>query len=148
MPFPPPPALALINTGYPIFAATFFASFTSVIGSEVPGTSGTSNFATAALAASLLPINSMAFAEGPMKISPALSHASAKSSFSDKNPYPGCMASAPACFAAAIILSIRRYDSALAGGPMQMAVNSNCADAHFSGAAHHSQRNFSAVCNQ
>ena len=42
IPFPPPPALALISIGYPISAATFFASGISEIASSVPGTKGMS----------------------------------------------------------------------------------------------------------
>jgi hypothetical protein len=66
--------------------ANFLASPTSVMGSAVPGTKGTLNLAAACLAASLLPMTSMAWGGGPMKVSPAFSTSWANSSFSDRNP--------------------------------------------------------------
>ncbi len=67
IPFPPPPALAFIKIGYPISLATCFALSRFIIGSAVPGTSGTLNFATAAFAASLLPMVAIDEGEGPIK---------------------------------------------------------------------------------
>ncbi len=37
----------------------------------------------------LMPISLIAVDGGPIKITPSLSHRSANSTFSDKNPYPG-----------------------------------------------------------
>ena len=89
MPFPPPPAEALIKIGKPIDSAVFFASAMSVIASSVPGTKGVLYFDTASLAASLLPMTSMASADGPIKVMPASSTWFANSAFSLKKPKPG-----------------------------------------------------------
>ncbi len=86
MPLPPPPAAALIRIGKPIVFATFIASCSPFTAPSVPGTSGTPNFFTASLAASLSPITFMACDEGPMKVTPACSSASAKSPFSLRKP--------------------------------------------------------------
>jgi hypothetical protein len=42
IPFPPPPAVALMRIGYPIFRATGMISSRSRIGWSYPGTTGTS----------------------------------------------------------------------------------------------------------
>ena len=86
MPFPPPPALALIKTGKPTFFATSNAASVSVIASLIPGTSGTPYFSTACLLAILLPIISMASAVGPIKTIPFSANFRANTEFSDKNP--------------------------------------------------------------
>ena len=44
------------------------------------------------------PIVRIAAAGGPTKMMPAAAQASAKRSFSDRNPYPGCIAAAPAAW--------------------------------------------------
>ena len=48
---------------------------------------------------------------GPTHVRPAASTARAKSAFSARNPYPGWIASAPACFAARMCSSDARYDA-------------------------------------
>jgi len=50
----------------------------------------------------------MADAGGPTNVSPAASTADANAAFSDRNPYPGWIASAPATFAASRMRSMRR----------------------------------------
>ena len=55
-------------------------------GREMPGTVGTPRADTAALAAILSPIVSIAAAGGPMKIRPASSSARANAAFSERNP--------------------------------------------------------------
>jgi hypothetical protein len=59
-------------------------------------------------AAVLDPMASMAPGDGPTKVSPAAAQARANPAFSDRNPYPGCTASAPVAAAAAISASPRR----------------------------------------
>ena len=54
--------------------------------SSVPGTIGMLYFFTAAFAANLLPINSIASGEGPIKVMPASVIFLVASAFSDKNP--------------------------------------------------------------
>ncbi|MGZ5065325.1 MAG: hypothetical protein ACXWBW_07015 [Usitatibacter sp.] len=61
-----------------------------------------------ALARSFRPIFSMASGVGPMNTRPAASTARAKSSFSERNPYPGWIACAPHAFATSTIVSPRR----------------------------------------
>ena len=53
-------------------------------------------------------IASIAAGGGPIHTSPASTTARAKSAFSDRKPYPGCTASAPAACAARTIRSPRR----------------------------------------
>jgi hypothetical protein len=60
--------------------------------------------------ASSVPIASMAPAEGPTKAKPCASHADAKFEFSDKNPYPGCIAVAPALIAACTLLGVKQSE--------------------------------------
>src|SRR4051812_36201478 len=74
-----------------------------------------------AFARSLSPIFSMASGVGPMNTRPAASTSRAKDAFSERNPYPGWIASAPQAFATSMILSPRRYDSAGGGAPMRYA---------------------------
>jgi hypothetical protein len=69
-------------------------------------------------ARALSPIASIADAGGPTNTIPAAAQARANSAFSDKNPYPGWIASAPLRFAAASNASIFKYDSATGAGPM------------------------------
>ncbi len=58
MPFPPPPAVALIMTGYPTFSAA--ASPSSTVGRiSVPGVIGTLAAETVLRAVALSPIRSM-----------------------------------------------------------------------------------------
>ena len=59
-------------------------------------------------AAALFPIASIHSGEGPIKTRLLSAHARAKSEFSAKNPYPGCIACAPVLIAAAIIDDITK----------------------------------------
>ena len=120
MPLPPPPSLALIITGNPIFFAQIYAS-SSVLSSGEPGATGMPAFCAAARAAILSPIRRICADVGPIKVIPCLSTISAKSAFSDKKPYPGCMASAPVITAAEIIAGLFKYDSEAFCGPIQTA---------------------------
>ena len=95
MPFPPPPAAALIRRGYPIF----FAS----LGFDVIGRVGTSALIARSFAFNLSPITEITFAEGPIQIIFSFLTFLAKEAFSDRNPYPGWIACAPVFFAASII---------------------------------------------
>jgi hypothetical protein len=58
-------------------------------------------------------MTSIASGDGPIQVSPAAVTASAKAARSDKNPYPGCTASAPALKAAATMAWTFRYVSAV-----------------------------------
>ena len=86
MPLPPPPAAALMITGYPIASAMRAASSASAMASVVPGAIGTPASSMMARAAVLSPIARMASGGGPMKTMPARAQASAKSAFSERNP--------------------------------------------------------------
>ena len=89
MPLPPPPPAAFSITGKPIFAAKVFASSTFAKGAVVPGTTGTPAFIMFARAVVFSPIASIALAGGPMKVTPAFSHARTNFAFSERKPYPG-----------------------------------------------------------
>ncbi len=91
MPRPPPPAAAFTSTGRS-------AAVTSRRGSSP----------ISSLARVLEAIASIASGGGPIHTSPASSTWRAKSGFSERNPYPGCTASAPAARAASTIRSPRR----------------------------------------
>ena len=89
IPLPPPPATALMRSGYPMRAAA--RSITDSAspgpnGSSVPGTTGTPAAIAARRAAVLLPISAIASGVGPMNVSPASRHAAGKASFSARNP--------------------------------------------------------------
>ncbi|CAM5646649.1 hypothetical protein SANTM175S_00451 [Streptomyces antimycoticus] len=107
IPRPPPPATALTNTGKPSSSAARTSSSTSVDGSEEPST-GTPAARAAATARALFPVSSRICALGPTNVIPASSHARARSGFSDRKPYPGYTASAPALRAARTISSTER----------------------------------------
>ena len=66
---------------------------------------GTLAFSIVSLALALSPIFLIVSDFGPMNVMLQDSHCSAKSAFSDKNPYPGCMASTSAISAALKIRS-------------------------------------------
>ena len=93
MPFPPPPADGLTSSGYP----TRSAAAASI--DDEPGITGTPAALTCSLARILSPMTSSALTPGPTNTMPAASHARARSAFSERNPYPGWIASAP-CAAA------------------------------------------------
>jgi hypothetical protein len=87
---PPPPADALSITGSPILRALSSAASADgkprPVGPLSPGTTGTSAAIILARARVLSPIASIALPGGPMKITPAASHARAKSAFSERKP--------------------------------------------------------------
>ncbi len=93
MPRPPPPADALISTGN--------WSVVTDSGSSSSST-GTPAAAMIFLASIFEPIAATAATGGPIHVRPASSTAAANSALSERNPYPGWMASAPAARAAAI----------------------------------------------
>ena len=68
IPLPPPPAVALIITGYPIFSATFLASFRSFRIPSDPGMVGPPAFLMVALAEALSPILSIWSPVAPMNL--------------------------------------------------------------------------------
>src|SRR5215471_11830987 len=86
-----------------------------------PGTQETPASTAKRLDAILSPIASIASGLGPMNTIPAAAQALAKSARSDRNPKPGCTASAPAAWQAAMIFSATRYDWAAGDGPMATA---------------------------
>ena len=103
-PRPPPPCAALIATGRPCSFANATISSGVSTGSVVPATSGAPTFAAIFRAETLSPSNLIALGGGPIQIKPAAITRSAKSAFSERNPYPGWTASAPDFFAISIIL--------------------------------------------
>ena len=108
IPLPPPPAEAFTITGYPISAAAANASSVSETAPLVPGTHDTPDPSAKALDSILSPITLMACTSGPINARPAFCTASTNSAFSDKNPYPGWIASAPVSSATSMSLSIRK----------------------------------------
>ena len=86
MPFPPPPAAALIMTGKPRRSADALASSGSSIGSAEPGTVGTPAACMFLRAVVFTPMASIDAGRGPMKVSRAASTARANSAFSERNP--------------------------------------------------------------
>ena len=89
IPLPPPPATAFTTRGYPMRAASATMTESGASAgndSSVPGTTGTPAAMAACRAAVLLPILVMASGDGPTNVSPASTHACAKSSFSARNP--------------------------------------------------------------
>ena len=66
MPRPPPPATALMMTGYPMSLATLSACSSPVTGPSLPGSIGTPAFFIAFLARALSPSSLMTLGSGPM----------------------------------------------------------------------------------
>ena len=89
IPLPPPPAVALIITGYPIFFANFLASFKDSIIPSDPGIVGTPASFIVDIAEALSPIRSIISAEAPINLILCSSQILENREFSDKNPYPG-----------------------------------------------------------
>ena len=121
IPLPPPPAVAFKMTGYFISAAIFNPSSTLVSNPSEPGMVGTPAFFIVSFALLLSPIPSICSGVAPMNFILFLAQIALNFEFSDKNPYPGCMASELVISAAAIMLGIFRYESLLGGGPIQTA---------------------------
>ena len=100
IPRPPPPAAALTSNGKPIRSASAMIASrpsgrSTATGSRVPGTASTPTDRAISRARSLSPSASMTADGGPTKTSPASSTARANAARSDRNPYPGWIASAP-----------------------------------------------------
>ena len=72
----------------------------------------------ACLALTLSPMRRIVSARGPMNANPERSTCSAKSAFSERNPYPGWIASASVTSAAEMIAGMLRYECEEAAGPM------------------------------
>ncbi len=121
MPRPPPPAAALMITGYPIFAATSTASSSVSTAPSDPGKIGTPAAFAARLHATLSPSIAIASGDGPMNSIRQSRQTCAKSARSARNPYPGWIASTLATSAAEMIRDTLRYDSFDGPGPMQIA---------------------------
>ncbi len=89
IPFPPPPADALINMGNPISDAILAPCFSSEISPRNPGTIDTPASSAIFFDDILSPIESIAELGGPIKMKLFFSTSLAKSEFSERNPYPG-----------------------------------------------------------
>ncbi len=83
---PPPPAAALIITGYPIRPASATAAPTSATGSLLPAATGTPACSIRFLALILSPICSIADGGGPTQVIPASITRAANSALSARNP--------------------------------------------------------------
>ena len=94
---PPPPADALTRIGKPIFLASATR--------EDFGRVGTPSFSQKFLELILSPIKTMVSEFGPIHLIPASFTFFENSAFSDKKPYPGCIASTFKAFAFDIIVS-------------------------------------------
>ena len=102
MPRPPPPAEALTNNGNPIAPADRVSSSSATPPATTTlGKTGTPAADTVSLARTLWPMTRIDSGVGPTQTRPARAHASGSSGFSERNPYPGWMASAPASPASA-----------------------------------------------
>ena len=86
IPFPPPPATALIISGYPTVVATEEISFRVLTIKSEPGIHGTPTDDTIFFACALLPIIFIECDFGPTKIKSFFSQAIAKSAFSERKP--------------------------------------------------------------
>ena len=86
MPFPPPPAAALIRSGYPISSPRRTTSAAEATGSVVPGMIGTPASCIRVRAAVFEPMSAIASGGGPIHTSPAASTAAANSAFSARKP--------------------------------------------------------------
>ncbi len=102
MPHPPPPLLAFISKGKPIFSASAPACSTfSTL--SLPGITGMPAARMVRRAMSLSPMRASTPDGGPMKTILHSSHRAANFAFSERNPYPGWMAPAPVASAAEMI---------------------------------------------
>jgi hypothetical protein len=81
--------------GRPCCCANASTSAASATGRSLPATIGAPTRRATSRAETLSPSARMAEGGGPIHVRPAASTASAKAAFSDRNPYPGCTASAP-----------------------------------------------------
>src|SRR5690554_4381605 len=90
-----------------------------------PGMVGTPAAAMVALAVALSPILLIMSGVAPINLMLYSSQILENSAFSDKNPYPGWIASALVISAAAMMRGIFRYESLLGAGPIQTASSAN-----------------------
>jgi hypothetical protein len=84
------------------------SALSSGSGPSEPGTQGTPAAFMARMASTLSPIRRITSGVGPMNTKPDFSTRSAKSAFSERNPYPGWMAWASVTSAAAMIAGMLR----------------------------------------
>ena len=89
IPRPPPPSDALIITGKPLVSTKSCTSCKLSTGPSVPGITGIAAAIACSRAFTLSPNMSSCSDFGPMKTIPSSSQRRAKSTFSDKKPYPG-----------------------------------------------------------
>ena len=75
-----------MSTGYPMESARALACSAVSTAPSEPGTTGTPALRISFRAAALLPMARITSPEGPMKVMPAASQASAKSAFSLRKP--------------------------------------------------------------
>jgi hypothetical protein len=115
MPRPPPPATAFTIIAPPGPSALINTrASSSVVGPDVPSSTGTPQLSANRRAAALSPNRSRVAGRGPIKVSPASWHRRANVAFSARKPYPGCTESHPAASARAMICGASRY----AAGPL------------------------------
>src|SRR5438094_287677 len=93
IPIPPPPITAFTINGNPKSAPAATASSADDSGPAL-GSTGNPLFSKAFRQATLSPASSSTSGGGPTQTSPASVTASASFGDSDRNPYPGCTASA------------------------------------------------------
>ena len=89
MPRPPPPAVALTITGYPISFANLSALSSVSVGPSLPGRIGTPAFFITRRARALSPIKRITCGSGPMNLMWQASQTSARYALSERKPYPG-----------------------------------------------------------
>src|ERR1700752_5509599 len=106
IPLPPPPAVAFIITGYLISLASSLPWAALSNNPSEPGTQGTPFFIIVAFALLLSPIELIISGDAPINFILFWRDISENFAFSDKKPYPGCIASALVISAAAIMLAI------------------------------------------
>ncbi len=106
--FPPPPEAALTTIGSPVSRAKAATGATSAAGPLIAGSRGAPARRATRRAESLSPSKPIAAGGGPIQVSPASSTAWANAALSDRNPYPGCSASAPEFAAARSTLPVSR----------------------------------------
>jgi hypothetical protein len=85
-----------------------FSSGAAPSGPSEPGTQGTPAAFMTLMADTLSPIIRIVSALGPTKMKPLFSTRSAKSAFSERNPYPGCIATESVTSAALMIAGMLR----------------------------------------
>ena len=115
MPRPPPPAVALSISGYPMRAAAALASSRVSTPPRLHGATGTPTSSAMSLDPILSPSRRIASGLGPMKVTPISRHSSAKPGSSATKPQPTQTASAPVSSSAVRSRSWSRYGRSDAG---------------------------------